>query len=78
MRRRTLEDIIETPIDQATSGDLARLRAFYEDVLGVRRCETTHPFAQLLGPDARLGAVVVSPVVQVGARAIHRNREETA
>ena len=68
MRRRTLEEIVETPIDEATAGDLARLRTFYEDVLGEQRCETTRPFAQLLSPDARLGDVVVSPVVQVAGR----------
>jgi hypothetical protein len=68
MRRRTLEEIIETPIDDATAGDLASLRRFYQDVLGEQRGETTRPFAQLLGPDERLGDVVVSPVVQVAAR----------
>ena len=70
MRQRTLEEIVDTPIDQVTAGDLARLRGFYEAVLGERRCETTHPFAQLLGPDARLGDVVVTPVLQVAGRAI--------
>jgi len=70
MRERTLEEVIEAPIDHATSGDLARLRRFYEDVFGERRCETTRPFAQLLGPDARLGDVVVSSVVRVAGRAI--------
>ena len=73
MRERTIEEIIETPIDHATGGDLARLRRFYEDVFGERRCETERPFAQLLGPDARLGDVVVSPVVRVAARAIRQS-----
>jgi hypothetical protein len=68
MRRRTLEEIVETPLDEATAADLTRLRTFYEDVLGQQRCEATSSFAQLPGPDARLGDVVVSPVVEVAAR----------
>ncbi|HYV59588.1 MAG TPA: hypothetical protein VFA62_05915 [Acidimicrobiia bacterium] len=67
MRRRTVEEIAETPIGEATAGDLARLGRFYRDVLGEQRCEATRPFAQLLGPDERLGDVVVSPVVQIAA-----------
>jgi hypothetical protein len=59
MPRRTIEEILETPIDDATADDLARLRAFHEDVLGEQRRETTPPFAQLLGPHERLGDVVV-------------------
>ena len=70
MQRRTLQEIVETPIDEATAGDLARLRTFFEDVLGEQRRETTRPFAQLLGPDERLGDVVVSPVMQVAPRPI--------
>jgi hypothetical protein len=48
MQRRTLEQILETPIDEATAEDLARARAFYEDLRGDQRHEITRPFAQLL------------------------------
>jgi hypothetical protein len=70
MWQRTLEEIIETPVHQVTGGELARLARFLEEVLGERRSETTRPFAQLPGPDARLGDVAVSPIVQVAGRAI--------
>jgi hypothetical protein len=74
MQHRTIEEILETPIDEATAEDLARLRVFYEDGLGEKRLETTHPFAQLLGPDERLGDVGVGSLIQV-ARGSAREAE---